>query len=322
MAKKWLICALLVLGIGTTAVCAQAQMPRPKKKTVLKSGNLYDIRKYLASASFTRTVTVDPDFGDFVTVEDAIAHVESKTPTEEAPWVIVVYGGDHDGEDATLPAFVSLLYQGGIDDEGDFAGFEVQAGAEHGMALKVKAQNSAVRAASVDGWGLEAFGGQGGVRAQAISGQTAAELSATGSGTAFTATSSEGPTAIFKRTEAAGGDANVLLLRRDSPGSNDVGGDLLRIEDVPGTVGAVTGDLIAARAGGGGLGAEAEKFAVSRTGEVRLKGGCKILTGSGSPEGVVAAPACSLFLRTPDGGASTTLYVKTNGTGNTGWTAK
>lgn len=46
-----------------------------------------------------------------------------------------------------------------------------------------------------------------------------------------------------------------------------------------------------------------------------------ISSGSGSPESVVTAPIGSLFLRT-DGGASTTLYVKTTGSGNTGWTAK
>lgn len=43
--------------------------------------------------------------------------------------------------------------------------------------------------------------------------------------------------------------------------------------------------------------------------------------GSGSPEGVVTAPIGHLYLRS-DGGATTTLYVKTSGTGNTGWTAK
>jgi hypothetical protein len=46
-----------------------------------------------------------------------------------------------------------------------------------------------------------------------------------------------------------------------------------------------------------------------------------ISQGTGTPEGVVTAPMGSLFLRT-DGGASTTLYVKTSGAGNTGWTAK
>lgn len=44
-------------------------------------------------------------------------------------------------------------------------------------------------------------------------------------------------------------------------------------------------------------------------------------TGAGTPEGAVTATVGSLFLRS-DGGASTTLYVKESGTGNTGWVAK
>lgn len=48
---------------------------------------------------------------------------------------------------------------------------------------------------------------------------------------------------------------------------------------------------------------------------------CNISTGTGSPEGVVTAKVGSLYLRS-DGGASTTLYVKESGTGNTGWVAK
>ena len=54
---------------------------------------------------------------------------------------------------------------------------------------------------------------------------------------------------------------------------------------------------------------------------VTLSTGCIVTSGSGTPEGVVTAPVCSLFMRT-DGGATTTLYVKTSGSGNTGWTAK
>ena len=42
--------------------------------------------------------------------------------------------------------------------------------------------------------------------------------------------------------------------------------------------------------------------------------------GSGSPEGVVTANVGSTYRRT-DGAASTTLYVKESGTGNTGWRA-
>jgi hypothetical protein len=44
-------------------------------------------------------------------------------------------------------------------------------------------------------------------------------------------------------------------------------------------------------------------------------------TGSGSPEGVVTAAVGSLYTN-GGGSALTTLYVKTSGSGNTGWTAK
>ena len=43
--------------------------------------------------------------------------------------------------------------------------------------------------------------------------------------------------------------------------------------------------------------------------------------GTGTPEGAVVAPVGCIYLRL-DGGAVTTLYVKTSGVGNTGWTAK
>jgi hypothetical protein len=49
--------------------------------------------------------------------------------------------------------------------------------------------------------------------------------------------------------------------------------------------------------------------------------GPRVVQGSNTPEGAITAPVGSLFLRT-DGGVSTTLYVKTSGAGNTGWTAK
>lgn len=45
-----------------------------------------------------------------------------------------------------------------------------------------------------------------------------------------------------------------------------------------------------------------------------------ITSGSGSPEGVVAAPVGSLYMRT-DGGVDTSLYTKATGSGNTGWRA-
>ncbi len=46
----------------------------------------------------------------------------------------------------------------------------------------------------------------------------------------------------------------------------------------------------------------------------------KVLSGSSSPEGSVSAAGGSIFLRT-SGGASTTLYAKTSGTGSAGWSA-
>lgn len=49
--------------------------------------------------------------------------------------------------------------------------------------------------------------------------------------------------------------------------------------------------------------------------------GPRLTSGTGTPEGVVTSPVGSLYVRT-DGGATTTLYVKETGTGNTGWVAK
>ena len=49
--------------------------------------------------------------------------------------------------------------------------------------------------------------------------------------------------------------------------------------------------------------------------------GITLTVCTGTPEAAVTAPVGSLALRT-DGSTSTTLYVKTSGTGNTGWTAK
>lgn len=57
------------------------------------------------------------------------------------------------------------------------------------------------------------------------------------------------------------------------------------------------------------------------SGGISMGGGLTWSKGVGSPEGVVTAPVGSLYSNT-SGGASTTLYVKTSGTGNTGWTAK
>lgn len=47
-----------------------------------------------------------------------------------------------------------------------------------------------------------------------------------------------------------------------------------------------------------------------------------VRSGTGTPEGAVAAPVGTLYRRT-DGGTDTTLYVKETGAStNTGWVAK
>jgi hypothetical protein len=62
--------------------------------------------------------------------------------------------------------------------------------------------------------------------------------------------------------------------------------------------------------------------AATFAGAVSVSGTAATFTsGTGSPESVKTAPVGSLYTRT-DGGASTTLYVKESGAGNTGWIAK
>lgn len=57
-----------------------------------------------------------------------------------------------------------------------------------------------------------------------------------------------------------------------------------------------------------------------RAERVRINNGPDIITGTGSPEGVVTAVKASQFLRT-DSAETTSLYVKQTTTGNTGWKA-
>lgn len=69
-------------------------------------------------------------------------------------------------------------------------------------------------------------------------------------------------------------------------------------------------------------GSSAARWSIGYFAQVRPGAGSAIWTsGTGSPETVLTAPVGSLYTRT-DGGASTTLYVKETGSGNTGWVAK
>ncbi len=70
--------------------------------------------------------------------------------------------------------------------------------------------------------------------------------------------------------------------------------------------------------------AEIQDFVTKTSGKGLLfSGDSNIIwrAGSGTPEGAVTAPVGSMYTRS-DGGASTTLYVKESGAGNTGWVAK
>lgn len=83
-----------------------------------------------------------------------------------------------------------------------------------------------------------------------------------------------------------------------------------------------TGNITSSSNNVSSLGSSSFRWANTYSTNIRPGDGTVIwTTGTGTPEGVVTAPVGSLFTRT-DGGASTTLYVKQSGTGNTGWVAK
>lgn len=90
----------------------------------------------------------------------------------------------------------------------------------------------------------------------------------------------------------------------------------LGASDYPWRQGYFGGDDVSS----GGTGAQRRfiRIGYGSTGGTETRG---LFFGTGSPESVVTASVGSLYLRT-DGSTTTTLYVKTSGTGNTGWTAK
>ena len=68
------------------------------------------------------------------------------------------------------------------------------------------------------------------------------------------------------------------------------------------------------------LGVPAKKWLNVDTDTITLGTDSKIQTGTGTPEGVVAATVGNIFIRT-DGGVGSTVYSKESGVGNTGWVA-
>jgi len=138
--------------------------------------------------------------------------------------------------------------------------------------------------------------------------------------------------------DLAGGTATVLTLRN----SNATGTTQVQFTSAAATKSATVqldsgGNMVFRNSNSGGANyfdaasggtifrnsSFATMFKIEENGAVRIGGasGPTWSSGTGDPESVVTAPQGSLFSRT-DGGASTTLYVKTSGAGNTGWTAK
>ena len=121
------------------------------------------------------------------------------------------------------------------------------------------------------------------------------------------------------RTAYKGGYHGTLDLVQGSNAAGDYWGFTLNgaglVRMFSSTMRAVTDNVMT-------LGTAAVRWASVFANQFRPGNGTAIWTsGSGSPEGVLTAPVGSLYTRT-DGGASTTLYVKESGAGNTGWVAK
>lgn len=153
---------------------------------------------------------------------------------------------------------------------------------------------------------------------------TAASPNGTGCAANFTSTNS-GNSAIFvsgvettrgtvKVTHTGTGtDAAAACISLDIAGSGTAAQGIF----IDATGGGTTGDLADWRNNGNQL-FKFRSVGLTRP-EIELgNGGPRITMGSGSPEGVIAAPAGSMYLNTA-GGANTTMYVKRAGTGNTGW---
>jgi hypothetical protein len=136
----------------------------------------------------------------------------------------------------------------------------------------------------------------------------------------------------YVQTDAATG--NTIWVKETGDNTNT---GWVNYANSPGTVffrgsgtpeGAVTapvGSVYQRSNGGAGTSIYVKETGAGNTGWVAYVSATAVAalvqTGAGTPEAAVTAPVGTLFLRT-NGGASTTLYVKESGAGNTGWVAK
>lgn len=129
------VCCALALGGLLLSVAAWGQLPRPTRTD--QANNHLRIKEWMFGARIGRTVTVATAGGDYTTLAAAAAYVTTQTPSAVAPWVILIYNGDHSAAPVALPAWTSAVFLGGIDDEGDRSGLAVRTGTGFDFALKV-----------------------------------------------------------------------------------------------------------------------------------------------------------------------------------------
>lgn len=133
-------------GCGCSSVCAAlaalllasagwGQLPRPTRQD--QANNHLRIKEWMYGAKIGRTVTVATTGGDYSTLAAAVAYVTTQTPSAVAPWTVLVYDGDHSAAPVALPSWVSVVFLGGIDDDGERSGIAVRTGAGYDYALKV-----------------------------------------------------------------------------------------------------------------------------------------------------------------------------------------
>lgn len=123
-------------------------------------------------------------------------------------------------------------------------------------------------------------------------------------------------------TVVQSGDALGSILFSGADGANLISGASMTaaVDGTPGTNDMPT--RLVFNTTPDGSSSQVERLRIDSSGRFFFANNTVSLTiGTGDPEGVVTAAAGSLFLRT-DGSTSTTLYVKTSGSGNNGWTAK
>jgi hypothetical protein len=129
--------------------------------------------------------------------------------------------------------------------------------------------------------------------------------------------------AIGSHTVVASGDDLGSLVFAGSDGTGFIRGAIISalVDGTPGASDMPTRLQFQVTPDGGTSPVEALRIRQDKSLQLAGSSGPIIVSGSGTPEGVVTAAIGSLFMRT-NGGAGTSLYVKETGAGNTGWVGK